>query len=282
MTHMASRDQRAAASALRDRHLDDGILRLPNAWDAASAAIIEHAGADVIATSSIGIAASLGRASGRALTRGEMIDAVARIAAAVDVPVSADMEHGYGDDADAVAETVRRVVEVGAVGVNLEDGERGEAPGLRSIEHHAAVIEGARSAAAAVGIPVVINARTDVFWLGVGPERDRVGRAVERGNAYLAAGADCVFVPGVTDRDRIAALVDGLDGPLNVLGGHGAPDISALADLGVARVSVGAGPMRAALNRLDRVVDDLLGPGTYDRMDEGMTFGEFVAFLGDD
>lgn len=276
---MGTPDNREAAVAFRDRHRDDAILRLPNAWDAVSAAVVERAGAPAIATSSIGIAASLGRPSGRDLTRAEMVGAVERIVDTVRVPVSADMEHGYGDDAAAVGETVKRVIEVGAVGVNLEDGARGDGSALRSLDDHAAAIEASRDAAAETGVPIVINARTDVFWLEVGPEPTRVDRAVERGNAYLDAGADCVFVPGVADRATIGALVDRLDGPLNVLGGHGAPSIPDLEALGVARVSVGAGPLRAALNRLDVVAGDLLGPGTYDRMDAGMTFGEFIGFL---
>lgn len=272
-------DHAAAAEAFRDRHHADRILRLPNVWDAASAVVVERAGAPAIATSSIGIAAAHGLASGRSLTRDDMLAAVARIASAVERPVSADLEHGYGDTPDAVAATITGAIEAGAVGVNLEDGARGDGPPLRATGDHAAIVEAARDAAADEGVPVVVNARTDVFWLDVGDDADRVSAAVERGNAYLDAGADCVFVPGVTDADRIAALVRGLDGPLNVLGGHGAPPIPELEDVGVARVTVGAGPMRAALNRLDDVARDLLGPGTYDRMDAGMTFGDFVALL---
>ncbi len=268
--------QRTRAAAFRDRHTDAtaGPLVLPNAWDVASALIFEHAGLEAVGTTSAGIAAAQGVPDGEVLGSAEMLAVVERMARATSVPVSADMEAGYGDSPEAVAETVRRTIEAGAVGVNLEDGTDGEAGPMVDVERHAARIEAAREAAEAAGVPIVVNGRTDVFWRAVGDATTRVERAVERANAYDAAGSDCLFVPGVTDPDDIGALVEGVDGPLNVLGGPGLPSIPALGDLGVARVSVGSGPMRATLAHLRTIATELRDEGTYNGMAGGIPYGE--------
>ncbi|WP_276258181.1 isocitrate lyase/PEP mutase family protein [Haloglomus litoreum] len=273
--------QRELARTFRDRHTEpsDGPLVLPNAWDAASAIVYEEARFDAVGTSSAGVAASLGVPDGEQLSRDEMLAVVGRIAAAVDLPVSADIEAGYGETPAAVAETVRRTIDAGAVGVNLEDGTNGPAGPLVPQDKHVTTIRAAREAADETGVPLVVNGRTDVFWRGVGDPSDRVERAVERANAYREAGSDCLFVPGVTDPETIAALVDGIDGPLNVLAGPGAPSIPALADLGVARVSVGSGPMRATLGFLQEIGEELRDEGTYHRMADGIPYAELHELL---
>jgi 2-methylisocitrate lyase-like PEP mutase family enzyme len=277
---MDTTTQRDLALTFRDRHTDpDGPLLLPNAWDCASALVYEAAGLEAIGTSSAGIAAAHGVPDGEHLSRSEMLDAVERIAHSVAVPVSADMEAGYGATPAEFAETVRSTIDAGAVGINLEDGTDEPGGPLVARDHHAATIRAAREAADDAGVPLVINGRTDVFWRAVGDEADRVGRAVERANAYFEAGSDCLFVPGVTDAATIAALVDGLDGPLNVLGGPGAPSLAELADLGVARVSVGSGPMRAALGFLRGVADELRDEGTYDRMGDAIPYADLNELL---
>lgn len=279
---MNSATQRTLARTFRDRHIATaGPLVLPNAWDAASTIIYEAAGFDAVGTSSAGIAAALGAPDGEHVSRDEMLAVVERIAHSVDIPVSADIEAGYGTSPQAVAETVRRTIDAGAVGINLEDGSDEVAIGLVDREDHVATIRASREAADESGVPVVINGRTDVFWRNVGPEADRVDRVVERANAYIDAGSDCAFVPGVTDLDTIAALVDGIDGPLNVLGGPGAPSIPALADVGVARISVGSGPMRATLGLLQEISDELLTDGTYDGMRNAIPYDDLHEFLAD-
>ncbi len=252
----------AEADALRALHVPGRPLLLVNAWDAASAAVIGRAGAHAIATTSAGAANALGYPDGQRLTRAEMLAAVKTIADAVDLPVTADMEAGYGDSPDDAAETARGVLEAGAVGLNLEDTCDDGAEPLLSIDRFLAKIGAVRSVGAAAGIPLVLNARTDVFIGCVGEPATRLKRAVERGRAYLDAGADCVFVPAVTDPGQIAALVDGIGGPVSVLAGPSSPTLADLASLGVARISVGSGPYRAALALAQRIAEEAYGAGT--------------------
>lgn len=273
--------QRERAEAFRDRHTDQtqGPLVLPNSWDVASSLVYESTGFAAIGTTSAGIAAALGAPDGERVSRSEMLTVVERIAHGVDVPVSADIEAGYGATPDAVGETVRRTIEAGAVGVNLEDGRDDADAPLVEQEHHEARIRAAREAAEAAAVPLVINGRTDVFWREVGDAADRAERAIERANAYLDAGSDCAFVPGVTDRAAIETLADGIDGPLNVLGGPEAPPIPELESLGVGRVSVGSGPMRATLGLLQEIGSELRTEGTYDRMTNAVPYGDLRELL---
>jgi 2-methylisocitrate lyase-like PEP mutase family enzyme len=163
-----------------------------------------------------------------------------------------------------VAQTVRAVLAAGAVGMNLEDGTSDPEHPLLDPAHQVERIRAAREAAASARIPLVLNARTDVYLRGVGAERDRFDHAVRRANSYREAGADCLFVPGVRDASTLAALVRAIDGPLNVLAGSGMPPIPELERLGVARVSMGSGPFRAALTLTRRIAEQLRGPGLYD------------------
>src|SRR5437867_2494216 len=227
------------ASRLRALHKGPPILVLPNAWDAASARVFEAEGFPAIATTSAGVAAALGYPDGGVVPTREMIEAVARIVRAVSVPVTADIEHAYGATPDAVAEVVMRVIAAGAVGINIED----VVPGGSDLEPIALQVDKIKTiakSAANAGVRVVINARTDVFLRAVGEPGTRLGVAIDRGRAFLAAGADCVFVPGVGDRDTISELVRGIGGPVNILATKGAPSVSDLEALGVARVSVGS------------------------------------------
>lgn len=257
-----------SASTLQDKaakllslHHGGKILILPNAWDAGSARIIAGAGFPVIATTSAGVAYSKGMPDGERITRGEMLEAVARIASAVSVPVTADMEAGYGD----IAATVRGVLEAGAVGFNLEDRE-GSASELVPLDEQVERIRVARTTGDAEGVHVVINARTDVFLAAVGPVETRMGRTIERAKAYAAAGADCLFIPAVTDETAIAELVRALAHPINILATARCPPVARLQELGVARLSLGSGAARAAMGAALDVAEELRDEGTYDRM----------------
>lgn len=256
------------AEAFRSLHVPGDPLLLVNAWDAATAVAVARAGAKAIATTSAGVSWSLGYADGERVPRDLTLAAAARVAAAVDLPVSADLEAGFGD----VAGTVRLALEAGIVGMNLEDAHpEGAGDRLFTFDEAAARVAAARRAADAAGVPFVINARTDVYLKNVGDERTRFDRSVERAAAYLAAGADCVFVPGVRDAATIGALAKAIPGPLNVLAVAGTPPLAELARLGVARVSLGSSPMRAMLatlsersraafeaRRLEPLVDDVI------------------------
>ena len=239
---------------------------LLNAWDAGSAAVIAKAGGPAIATTSAGAANLLGYPDGQFVTREQMLSTVAPIAAAVDVPVTADMEAGYGDGADAAAATAAGVIAAGAVGLNLEDTADAGGEPLLPIAAFAAKIEAVRATSAAAGVPLVLNARTDVLIAEVGSAETRLERAIERGRAYLAAGADCIFVPAVADAATIAALVQGIGGPVSVLAGAGSPSVAELASLGVARISVGSGAYRAALALARTMADEAYGAGSFATM----------------
>ena len=247
--------QREKAARFGALHRGD-ILVLPNAWDAASARVFELAGARAIATTSAGVAAALGRPDGERVRRDDMLDALRRIVAAVDVPVSADVESGYGTTVAEVCATVAGVIDAGAVGVNLEDAMRDTGV---LVERVAAVRELAREK----GVPLFVNARTDVWLRRGGDPRTHLDEGIARLRAYAAAGADGVFAPGLADPDTIARVAAAVDRPLNVLAGPGVPPAPELARLGVARVTVGSGAMRATLGLVRRIADELLGDGTY-------------------
>jgi 2-methylisocitrate lyase-like PEP mutase family enzyme len=251
------------AAQLRALHHGPPILVLPNAWDAASARIFQAEGFPAIATTSAGVAASLGYPDGGVVPSREMIEAIGRIVRAVDVPVTADIEHAYGATPSAVADNVLRVLAAGAVGINLEDVVPG-APDLEPIALQTDKIATIAKAVATAGVRVVINARTDVYLRAIGAPDSRLGVAIERGKAFLAAGADCIFVPGVTDADTIRRLVEGIGGPINILAVKGTPSIAQLEALGVARVSVGSGPHRATLALTRDIARDLKTKGTYE------------------
>ena len=250
-------------------------LVLPNAWDASSARVIERAGALAIATTSAGVAWAHGHGDGQRLERDQMIAAIREIVRAVRVPVTADIEGGYGIGSENdIAITVCAVIEAGAVGINLEDslGLNGEA--LLSPEMHAARIRAARAAAQSLGADLLINARTDVFLCQVGSPESRLGEAIRRANLYCAAGADCLFVPGVIDAATIAELVLQIDAPINIMAGPGAPTLARLGELGVARVSLGPAVALAALAATQRVALELLGAGTYGELESALAFAD--------
>ncbi len=239
------------------------VFVLPNAWDVASARIFEDAGFPAIATTSAGIANALGYPDGQHISRAEMLAVVHRIAEAVSLPVTADMEAGYGLTSEAVAHTAREVISAGAVGMNLEDGIPGTPDRLFDVSQQKEKIRAVVEACQATRVPFVLNARTDVFLHSIGPAETRLAHALERLNAYRQAGAQCLFAPGVVDERIIAELVRGLEGPLNILASAGSPAIPALERLGVARVSLGSGPMRATLGLLARMARQLREEGSF-------------------
>ena len=250
------------------------MLVLPNAWDAASARLIEAEGFPAIATTSAGVAASLGYPDGGIVPTNEMLEAIVRIARAVNVPVTADIEHAYGATPAAVADVVLRVIAAGAVGINLEDCVPG-ASDLEPLALQTDKIKAIVKASTKAGVRVVINARTDGFLRGFGAPETRLGVAIERGKAFLDMGADCVFVPGVRDAATIGALVKGIGGPVNVLAVEGSPSIAELEALGVARVSLGSGPMRATMAVLRDIARELKQAGTYASFTKhALTFNE--------
>lgn len=253
-------EQLARATALRELHRGPNILVLPNAWDCASARLFEQAGFPAVATTSGGIAATLGYPDGQRIRPGEMLLIAGRIAESVSVPVTADLEAGYGRTIAEVVEFFRQAIAAGVVGANLEDG-RGAGRPLVEINYQTDLIKALREIAATAGVPLVLNARVDVFLHGVGDAAARFPQAVERARAYCEAGADGIFPIGLKDREIIARFVREVSCPVNIMAGPGAPAISELADLGVRRVTFGSGLMRATLPCVHRLATELRASG---------------------
>jgi 2-methylisocitrate lyase-like PEP mutase family enzyme len=244
------------ARMLRELHHRERPLILPNAWDVASALAVERAGATAVATTSSGVAESHGYPDGQAMPVGEMLAAISRMAAAVAVPLTADLEAGYGLEPETL---VDRLIASGAVGLNLEDTDRaGDPTRMVGAERQAAYIAGVRAAADDAEVPLVINARIDSFLRGDGTPAERLDDAIARGRAYLEAGADCVYPIWLTDAIAIERIVRELDAPLNVLLRPGAPSVERLAALGVRRISVGGGLARHALARIEELARRLV------------------------
>jgi 2-methylisocitrate lyase-like PEP mutase family enzyme len=247
----------ALAERLRQLHHADTPLILPNAWDVASAVAVERAGATAIATTSSGVAESLGHRDGELAPRDEMFAALSRIAAAVEVPVTGDVEAGYGL---APGELVERVLSTRAVGVNYEDTDRsGPQAALFDTTIQAERIARLRAAAERAGVTLVINARIDVYLRGSGSVEQRTEEAIARGRAYLEAGADCVYPIMLTDGRQIARLVDALRAPVNVILRPGSPSVDELARMGVRRISVGGGLAHRIDVEIERMARELLG-----------------------
>lgn len=295
------------ASRLLELHHASQPLVLINAWDAASAAMVEHCGLPAVATSSAAMANALGFPDGQYLPWPQMLEAVARVCRAVRVPVTADIESGFAADVTALETSITQIIQAGAVGVNLEDvmpaslqddnlkddnlenadakkasaNVRHGSP-LFSLPEQIARIQAARRAAQALGVHLVINARTDAYWQsGVSPEEAMRG-TLERGKAYLQAGADCVFIPGLRNPDHIETVIDHLSAsPVNILAGPGVPSIPELARLGVKRVSYGSGPHRAAMGLLCRMADEAKTSGTYAALTDGaVPYEEINGLMG--
>ncbi|HLX04095.1 MAG TPA: isocitrate lyase/phosphoenolpyruvate mutase family protein, partial [Candidatus Binatus sp.] len=212
---------------------------------------------------------------GEAIPRDEMMAAIARIARVVTIPVTADIESGFARDTREVAESVRRVIDAGAVGINLEDQVHDGTPRLYDLDQAIDRVRAAREAADSAGVPIVINARTDVYLLGIGEPETRFEHAIRRANAYRKAGADCLFLPAVTRHADIERIVPALDGPLNLLAFPGLPTIPDLERLGVARLSLGTRLTLNAMSALRKTTAELLSTGTYESMLVGdITFAD--------
>lgn len=266
--------QQAKAELLHRLHVPGSPLVLANVWDAASARLVAATGAAAVATASASVSWTRGVPDGGGLDRAGALAQTELVVRAVDLPVTADLEDGLAADPAGVGETVTELLAVGAVGINLEDGQHG---GLRPVAEAAARVAAAREAAERAGVRLYLNARTDVFLLGIGGVED----AIDRARAFLAAGASGIFVPGVADRDTIAELVKALPGtPLNVMAGPGAPSVAELAELGVARISLGPGLAKVAYAAVRRAAEEVYGSGTYGALEGGLEYGELNALFG--
>ena len=273
--------QAEKAEKLRKLHHGPRILALPNVWDAVSARVLEDLGYPAIATSSAAMAFAQGYPDGQRISRSEMLEAVARITRAVHVPVTADLESGYGKTPEEIADFTKAMVAAGAVGLNFEDITGDDESSHVELPLQVQKIRTIRETAAALGVPVVINARTDIYLMPIGPAETRFERTVERLRAYRDAGADCLFAPGLCDRAIIEKLMKAVAAPVNILASAGCPSLDELEKIGVARVSAGSSAMRAALGAFQRVAKDWLAHGSYDSLTQvTIPYGDLNRLMG--
>ncbi|HWR17779.1 MAG TPA: isocitrate lyase/phosphoenolpyruvate mutase family protein [Terriglobales bacterium] len=267
------------AEALRRLHHGPHAVVFPNAWDVTSARIVEAAGFPAIATTSAGIANLFGYPDSQIISRDEMLSMVARIAAAVSVPVSADMEAGYADTALQMYDTAEEIIRAGAVGLNLEDSLNDESR-LVDLDLELEKIKAVRQASEDTGVPLVLNARTDAYWWKGAQPATRMKETIRRANAFREAGADCIFIPGLKDLDEIRLFLRESPGPLNILAFPGVPSIAELEEAGVRRVSIGSGGYRTAMGLMRRLVEQIKTGGSYDLISEyAIPFPEVNALL---
>lgn len=276
MTHAPSQAEKA--EAFRALHHGERPLILPNAWDVPSARVFEEAGFPALATSSAALAASLGHRDGERIPRTELFAAVRRIANAVSVPVSVDLEAGFGANEGQLAETIRAVVVAGGVGINLEDSLPPEGDRLRSLEEQLVRLRTVRATGRDLGVPLVINARTDAYVVGSRPPAERLAEAIRRSLAFESAGADSLYPMGLVDSASIASYVRAVHLPVNVMVRKGLPPVVDLERLGVKRLSLGPSAMYATLGLLRRAAEELRAHGTYEALTRGaITFDELMS-----
>ncbi len=267
---MVTSIQKEKADRFLQFHHDKEILVLANSWDAGSSKLIEACGFKAIATTSMGIAASLGYPDCQVIQLSEMIDAITKIVNGVQAPVTVDIEAGYGKNPDEIIDSVRKIIATGIVGINIEDSIDLK-PELVDETDFCERISAIRSLSDSLGFHLVINARTDSFYTSSGSAKQKLSESIRRGNKYREAGADCIFVQPVWDKETIATLVKEINAPVNILsnpgiGGGSPPSARELQDLGVARLSLGSGIMKATLALIKKVADELSEKGTYNAL----------------
>lgn len=278
---MADNTQAQKAEILRGLHHGDQPLLLPNAWDAGTAVMVAAAGFPAVATTSAGVAFSMGLPDGQVIGRDAMLRAVEAVAGRVDLPVTADMEAGYGDSPKDVAETVRLTLSAGAVGLNLEDGIDHSLGTMYDMAEAVDRIAAARGVGEEAGVPVVINGRTDVYFHPTMSDDAKFDEAVARANAYLEAGADCAFIIAVQDPDTVKKLVPAVNGPLNVIAGHAGLNINDLTEIGVRRISHAGNLIGATYGSLRNALEEIRDHGTLGFMKEAITHPELNGLFSD-
>lgn len=276
---MRARKTASDAEAFRARHAMPPPLLLPNAWDAMSARAFADAGFAWIATTSAGVAWSLGYTDGEVAPWPKVVAATARIVRAARCPVSADIEAGYGATPKALEERAKEIIRTGIVGLNLEDGTPHREPPIRDLDEQCTRIAAIRRAAEIVGVPLVINARIDLFLRRVGDEPARISEAIKRAKAYLAAGADCVYPIALADPEIIGHFVRAVSAPVNIAAHAGMPNVAALGRLGVARISIASSAALAALALTRRLAVTLRASGGFDCLAATLTHAEAQRLL---
>lgn len=262
--------QKEKAELFLKLHQDREILVILNSWDPGSSRLIQASGFKAIGTTSMGVSASLGYPDCEQIQFSEMLQAIKRIADKITLPLTVDIEGGFGNTTKDIVNNIRQVIETGVVGINLEDSVK-LSPDLLDPAEFSERISAIRELSDSMGIHLVINARTDSFLTSAGTAENRLRESIKRGNIYKDAGADCIFVPNVTDKNSISTLVKEIEAPVNILanptnGTALPPEIKELEELGVARLSVGSSLMKSTLALIKRVADETIHTGTYNNL----------------
>ena len=269
MTSLPAGSGRRASDFLALHH-DPKLLLLPNVWDPLGARLLESLGYPAVATASAAVAFSLGYDDGQRIRFSAMLEVISRIASSVGIPLSADIEGGYAESPKSVTENMKRVLAAGAVGINFEDG-KADGSGLHEADFQCERIAAIRDMAAKEGIPLVINARTDVFVVNSSQSRsEKIEEAISRLGAYVAAGADCVYPITVGDVKTLGTMRAEIDAPINVLAGASTAPMQELESLGISRLSLGPGLIRASLTAMKKVAVELQETGSYDSFSRGI------------
>lgn len=245
------------AKQFQELHHRNKMFILPNAWDVGSAVIYEKTGFPAIGTTSAGFAYSLGYPDGEKIDFEYIVQTVKLITERVSIPVSVDIELGYANTIDGIVENVTKIIEAGAVGINIEDGYSAPTPYLENLDIQIKKIQAISNLKEKLGIPFVINARTCVFFIKAGKEDERLSIAVERGNAFHKSGADCVFVPGAIEEGIISKLIENISAPINILATPMTSNLESLEQLGARRLSLGSAPVRAVYSNLIESVQQI-------------------------
>lgn len=272
---MVSSMQKEKAELFLKYHHDKEMLVLLNSWDPGSSKLVEACGYKAVATTSMGVAASLGYPDCEVMQLSEMLQVTTGIVNAVRVPVSIDIEAGYGNNVEEIVESVRKIIATGIVGINIEDSIE-LSPELIDAEEFCERIAAIRALSDSLGFHLVINARTDSFYTSQGSTHEKLAESIRRGNKYREAGADCIFVQPVWEKETIRTLVKEINAPINILsnpaiGAGLPPSVQELQDLGVARLSLGSSLMKATLALMKKVADELSEHGTYTLLSDTMT-----------
>jgi 2-methylisocitrate lyase-like PEP mutase family enzyme len=272
---MISEIQKEKAEMFLNFHRGKEILVLLNSWDIGSSRLIEACGYKAVATTSMGVAASLGYPDCEVIQLSEMISVIQGIVNAVQVPVTVDIEAGYGKNLNEIIESVKKIIATGIVGINIEDSIDLNPVLIDELEF-CERISAIRALSDTLGFHLVINARTDSFYTSSGSHREKLSESIKRGNKYREAGADCIFVQPVWDKETISTLVKEINAPVNILANPAnaagmPPSVRELQDLGVARLSLGSSLMKATLALIKKVANELSEKGTYNLLLDSLT-----------
>lgn len=245
---MIKSKQKEQAKLFNKLHRSNEMLVIPNAWSAGSALVFEKQGFKAIATTSAGIAYSLGYPDGEDISLDELCLVVKQITKRISIPLSVDFERGYGNSIEEIKDNVKHVILAGAVGINIEDGLADGT--LANLADQIQIIEAVSQLKNELNIPFVINARTCAYWLNVADEVNKMAIAIKRGNAFAKAGADCIFIPGPLNQETLSKLVKEINAPLNMIANPVFNDFDAMEKIGVKRLTMGSGAVRSVFNHL--------------------------------